>query len=229
MCGRYTLSEAPEVLKLQFHFDTSLNIEPRYNIAPSQLAPVVIKNQSGREISMFQWGLAAKGRPHGPLLNSLINARAESLLDRPSFKEAFLNRRCLVIADGFYEWKTEYKTNQPYRIHLKNNMPFAFAGIWERSQTDNSGAPKPNKFAIITTAAVYSISHIHNRMPVILNPGDYESWLNGNENGLEIIKKSGGHNDLDLHFYKVAPEVGNINNDSRELLKEYDPPQLALF
>ena len=229
MCGRYTLSEAPETLRLQFQFDTSLNIEPRYNIAPSQLAPVVIKNQSGREISMFQWGLAAKGRPHGPLLNSLINARAESLLDRPSFKEAFLNRRCLVIADGFYEWKTEYKTNQPYRIHLKNNMPFAFAGIWERSQTDNSGAPKPNKFAIITTAAVDSISHIHNRMPVILNPRDYESWLNGNENGLEIIKKSGGHNDLDLHFYKVAPEVGNINNDSRELLKEYDPPQLALF
>ena len=229
MCGRYTLSETPEVLKLQFQFDTSLNIEPRYNIAPSQLAPVVINSQSGREVSMFQWGLSAKGRQQEPLLNSLINARGESLLDRPSFKEAFLNRRCLVIADGFYEWKTEYRTKQPYRIHLKNNMPLAFAGIWEKSQADNSGAPQPNKFAIITTAAVFSISHIHNRMPVILNPGDYESWLNGNENGLEIIKKSGRHNDLDLHFYKVPPEVGDINNDSRELLKEYDPPQLALF
>jgi len=227
MCGRYTLSEVPEALKLQFQFDTSLNIEPRYNIAPSQLAPVVIKNESGRKIFMFQWGLAAKGRSQEPPLNSLINARAESLLDRPSFKEAFLNRRCLVIADGFYEWKTEYKTNQPYRIHLKNNMPLAFAGIWEKSQADNSGAPQPNKFAIITTAAVYSISHIHNRMPVILNPGDYENWLNGN--GLEVIKKSGTYNDLDLHFYKVPPEVGNIKNDSRELLKKYDPPQLALF
>ncbi|MFL2919010.1 MAG: SOS response-associated peptidase [Thalassobaculaceae bacterium] len=227
MCGRYTLSEAPEVLKLQFQFDTSLNIEPRYNIAPSQLAPVVIKNQAGRKIFMFQWGLAAKGRQQEPLLNSLINARAESLLDRPSFKEAFLNRRCLVIADGFYEWKTEYKTNQPYRIHLKNNMPIAFAGIWEKSQADNSGAPQPNKFAIITTEAVYSISHIHNRMPVILSPGDYDNWLNGNE--LEVIKKPGTYNDLDLRSYKVPPEVGNIKNDSRELLKEYDPPQLALF
>lgn len=227
MCGRYTLSEPPEALRLQFRFDTSLNIEPRYNIAPSQLAPVVINSQSGRKILMFQWGLSAKGRPQEPLLNSLINARAESLLDRPSFKEAFLKRRCLVIADGFYEWKTEYRTKQPYRIHLKNNMPLAFAGIWEKSQADNSGAPQPNKFAIITTAAVFSISHIHNRMPVILNPGDYENWLNGD--GLEIIKKLGTHKDMDLHFYKVPPEVGNINNDSRELLKEYDPPQLALF
>ena len=188
MCGRYTLSEPPEALRSQFQFDTSLNIEPRYNIAPSQLAPVVINSQSGRKIFMFQWGLAAKGRPQEPLLNSLINARAESLLDRPSFKEAFLNRRCLVIADGFYEWKTEYRTKQPYRIHLKNNMPFAFAGIWEKSQADNSEAPQPNKFAIITTAAVYSISHIHDRMPFILNPGDYENWLTGD--GLEVIKKS---------------------------------------
>mgnify|MGYP001452673119 CR=1 FL=1 len=227
MCGRYTLSEAPEVLKLQFQFDTSLNIEPRYNIAPSQLAPVVINSQSERKTFMFQWGLAAKGRPQEPLLNSLINARAESLLDRPSFREAFLNRRCLVIADGFYEWKTEYKTNQPYRIHLKNNMPLAFAGIWEKSQADNSGAPQPNKFAIITTAAVYSISHIHNRMPVILNPGDYENWLNGN--GLEVITKPGTYNNLDLQFYKVPPEVGDTNNDSRELLKQYEPPQLTLF
>ena len=227
MCGRYTLSEAPEILKLQFQFDTSLNIEPRYNIAPSQLAPVVIKDQSGRKIFMFQWGLTVKGRSQEPLLNSLINARAESLLDRLSFREAFLNRRCLVIADGFYEWKTEYKTNQPYRIHLKNNMPLAFAGIWEKSQVDNSGAPQPNKFAIITTVAVHSISHIHNRMPVILDPDDYESWLNGN--GLEIIKKSSTNNGLDLQFYKVPPEVGNINNDSRELIKEYDPTQLTLF
>ena len=227
MCGRYTLSEAPEALRLQFQFDTSLNIEPRYNIAPSQLAPVVINSQSGRKIFMFQWGLGAKGRPQEPLLNSLINARAESLLDRPSFKEAFLNRRCLVIADGFYEWKTEYTTKQPYRIHLKNNMPLAFAGIWQKNQADNSEARQPNKFAIITTAAVYPISHIHNRMPFILNPGDYENWLNGD--GLEVIKKSSTYSDMDLNFYKVPPEVGNINNDSRELIKEYDPPQLALF
>ena len=227
MCGRYTLSEAPEALRLQFQFDTSLNIEPRYNIAPGQLAPVVINSQSGRQIFMFQWGLVAKGRPQGPRLNSLINARAESLLDKPSFKEAFLKRRCLVIADGFYEWKTEYTTKQPYRIHLKNNMPLAFAGIWEKSQADNSGGPQPNKFAIITTTAVYSVRHIHSRMPVILNPGDYENWLNGD--GLEVIKKLGTYNDMDLYFYKVPPEVGNINNDSRELLKEYDPPQLALF
>ena len=227
MCGRYTLSEAPEVLKLQFQFDTSLNIEPRYNIAPSQLAPVVIKNQSERKIFMFQWGIAAKGRRQEPLSNSLINARAESLLDRSSFKEAFLHRRCLVVADGFYEWKTEYKAKQPYRIHLKNNMPLAFAGIWEKSQTDNNGVVQPNKFAIITTAAVSSISHIHNRMPVILNSGDYENWLNGN--GLEVITKPSTYNDLDLQFYKVPPEVGNINNDSQELLKQYDPPQLTLF
>ena len=227
MCGRYTLSEAPEALRLQFQFDTSLNIEPRYNIAPGQLAPVVINSQSGRKIFMFQWGLAAKGRPQEPLLNSLINARAESLLDRPSFKEAFLNRRCLIIADGFYEWKTEYRTKQPYRIHLKNNMPLAFAGIWEKSQADNSGGPQPNKFAIITTTAVYSVSHIHNRMPFILKPGDYENWLNGD--GLEVIKKSSTDSDMDLSFYKVSPELGNINNDSQELLKEYDPPQLALF
>ena len=227
MCGRYTLSEAPEALRLQFQFDISLNIEPRYNIAPSQLAPVVINSQSRRKIFMFQWGLAAKGRPQEPRLNSLINARAESLLDRPSFKEAFLNRRCLIIADGFYEWKTEYRTKQPYRIHLKNNMPLAFAGIWQKNQADNSEAPQPNKFAIITTAAVYSISHIHNRMPFILKPGDYENWLNGD--GLEVIKKSSTDSDMDLSFYKVSPELGNINNDSQELLKEYDPPQLALF
>ena len=227
MCGRYSISEAPDVLKLEFQFNTFLNIEPRYNIAPSQLAPVVVEEQSRRKLLMLRWGLPPKGKPGEPQLNSLINARAETLLDRPSFKEAFLKRRCLVIADGFYEWKTEYKTNQPYRIHLKNDKPFAFAGIWEESQADNSGKPQPNKFAIITTEAINPISHIHNRMPVILNSGDYEKWLNGN--GLEVLKKSGTQNDLDLQFYKVSPEVGNINNDSRELLKEYYPSQLALF
>ena len=127
MCGRYSISEAPDVLKLEFQFNTLLNIKPRYNIAPGQLAPVVVKEQSRRKLLMLRWGLPPIGKPGEPQLNSSINARAETLLDRPSFKEAFLKRRCLVIADGFYEWKTENKTNQPYRIHLKNDKPFAFA------------------------------------------------------------------------------------------------------
>ena len=149
MCGRYSISEAPDVLKLEFQFNTFLNIEPRYNIAPSQLAPVVVKEQSRRKLYMLRWGLPSKGKPGEPQLNSLINARAETLLERPSFKEAFLKRRCLVIADGFYEWKAECKTNQPYRIHLKNDKPFAFAGIWEERQADNSGKPQMNKLSLI--------------------------------------------------------------------------------
>jgi len=227
MCGRYSLKEAPDVLKSQFQFNTSLNIQPRYNIAPSQLAPIVTKDETNRKLSLLKWGFPSREQTNLSSKNYFINVRAETLLENHSLKKACTNRRCLVLADGFYEWKKEYNKNQPYRIHLANNNAFAFAGLWEEEYLCNSDEAKQKNFAIITTEALPSISHIHKRMPVILKREDYASWLDGDPKlDFPTLKSCTG---LELRSYKVSPMLGNTENDSAALLNKYSDTQLSLF
>ena len=227
MCGRYSLKEAPDVLKSQFQFNTSLNIQPRYNIAPSQLAPIVIQDETNRKLSLLKWGFSSREQTNPSSKNYLINVRAETLLENHSLKKACTNRRCLVLADGFYEWKKEYNKNQPYRIHLANNNVFAFAGLWKEEYLSNSDEGKQTNFAIITAEALPSISHIHKRMPVILKRENYASGLDGDPKlAFPALKSCTG---FDLRSYKVSPMLGNTENDSPALLNKYSDTQLSLF
>ncbi|OLN25738.1 SOS response-associated peptidase [Desulfosporosinus metallidurans] len=178
MCGRFSFAEIIGIVE-RFELDqVQLELWPRYNIAPSQQVPVVIHQNGGNRLFMFRWGLIPYWAKAESIGNKLINARAETLEEKPSFRRSFEQRRCLVLADGFYEWKKEGRIKKPYRITLLDGRPFAFAGLWD-SWLSPTGQTI-NSCAIITTTPNKLMEPIHNRMPVIL-PQDMESvWLDVN-------------------------------------------------
>jgi putative SOS response-associated peptidase YedK len=172
-CAAGSLSERhPHLLAKQFQLDDVADLAPRYNIAPTQDVAVVRLNPSTekRELSMLRWGLIPFWAEDPKVGYSTINARAETVATKPSFREAFKKRRCLVVADGFYEWQRTDGQKQPYLIHLKDNSPFAFAGLWERWR---KGEQAIESCSIIVTEPNAVLEPIHDRMPVILSPEDY--------------------------------------------------------
>jgi putative SOS response-associated peptidase YedK len=174
MCGRYTLAAGADELVEAFEVPPpAFDLEPRYNIAPSQEAVVVAADRRGRRMGLLTWGLVpAWADDPGP---GIINARSESVADKRSFRDAFARRRCLVPADGFYEWKKEGGGKVPYWIHPADGGVMSFAGIWER--WSRPGAEPRHTFAILTTDASEDLAPIHDRMPVVLDPADRERWL----------------------------------------------------
>jgi putative SOS response-associated peptidase YedK len=191
MCGRFTLRTPLSVLIAHFDLDAGADrqltlFEPRYNIAPTQEVMVVrADSRSGRRsAAMLRWGLIpswTKELVSGP---PMINARAETLADKPAFRTAFRSRRCLIPADGFYEWQKPSDggraKKQPYYVHLPDHTPFAFAGLWETWKFKPSADEPPlaiDSCTIVTTAANQTLCSVHDRMPVIVAPGDYAAWL----------------------------------------------------
>jgi putative SOS response-associated peptidase YedK len=177
MCGRFTLTVSPEQLAETFAWlEIPTGIAPRYNIAPSQ--PVaVVANDGQNRLDFFTWGLIPSWAKDPSMGSRMINARAETLVEKPAFRAAFRRRRCLILADGFFEWKQEpgRKSKTPMYIRLKSGRPFAFAGLWE-----NWNAPDGSHIlssTIITTAPNALVQSIHNRMPVILPSAAYPLWL----------------------------------------------------
>jgi putative SOS response-associated peptidase YedK len=188
MCGRYALATDKETFSLTFpNFHVPESLPPRFNISPTQPVPVVANNRA-RDIELFHWGLIpywAKDRVIG---NKMINARAETLAEKPSFKHAFKRRRCLILTDGFYEWQRdpETKTKTPIHIRMKSRRPFAFAGLWE-TWKDEEGAPL-RSCTIITTEPNELMEKVHNRMPVILRGDDYEDWMSPDERTADSLQ-----------------------------------------
>jgi putative SOS response-associated peptidase YedK len=177
MCGRFTLFVDPKDLMQMFPgFDVPAEWVPRYNIAPTQPVAVVANNGQSK-IEFFQWGLIPSWAKDPKIGNRMINARAETLAEKPSFRSAYRRRRCLVLADGFYEWRKEpgRTTKTPMYIRLTSGDPFAFAGLWEawRASDDRTIL----SCTIITTTPNKLVKEIHNRMPVILDPDAYDLWL----------------------------------------------------
>src|SRR5918999_1692231 len=166
MCGRFTLQSAPRV-KLNGVRNSDLPFEARYNIAPTQEVLVIADFGSGLELRKLVWGFVPARSNEGKIF---INVRAETIDIKPSFSEAFRRRRCLVLADGFFEWKRAGKSKQPYYFQLNDQSTFAFAGIWE------SRGPQKT-CAIVTTTANEAMEAIHDRMPLILSPENYQLWL----------------------------------------------------
>ena len=171
MCGRFTL-KTPERIKFDAlnTYDPD-DLVPRYNIAPSQNVLTILERNSEREATFLRWGLIPfwSKEPKG-----FINARAETLEQKPAFSESFQRRRCLIPADGFYEWERNGKISQPYYFQMKDQAPFAFAGIWDRWKSEGSWI---TSCAIVTTTANELLAPIHHRMPVIISPESYDLWL----------------------------------------------------
>jgi putative SOS response-associated peptidase YedK len=178
MCGRFTMATNRAALEERFHAHLSTELAvPTYNAAPSQ-AQLTILNDHPDTIVRAAWGFVPEWADGRPDVKPLINARAETVPTKPFFRDAFRRKRCLVLADGFYEWKRAGQGKVPYRIALKTEEPFAFAGIWSTVH-DAQGAVQPT-FAILTTDANALVSQIHTRMPVILRKQDETAWLDPN-------------------------------------------------
>lgn len=183
MCGRFTLkTPAPMIAEMMGLVDPSPRqldlFEPRYNIAPTQeIAVVRTAEGGGREATPMRWGLVPSWSKELPKSAPLINARSETAAEKPSFRTAMKCRRCLIPADGFYEWSGPKGSKQPYWIHYPDERVYAYAGLWERWNGPEGKGPAIESCTILTTGANEQLSELHDRMPVILAPGDYELWL----------------------------------------------------
>lgn len=177
MCGRFTLTDPDADLAVQFSLPEIPDMQPRYNIAPTQpVAAVRLSPQSqSREMVLLRWGLIPFWAKEPNIGARLINARSETVAEKPAFRAAFRRRRCLVVADGFYEWQKQNGTKQPFYIHLRFLRPFAFAGLWEH--WEGADASVIESCTLLTTQPNNLLQPIHNRMPVILHPKDYDLWL----------------------------------------------------
>ncbi|WP_414579072.1 SOS response-associated peptidase [Anabaena sp. CCY 9402-a] len=177
MCGRFTLTQTAEALAEIFHVQSVQNLAAQYNIAPTQMVVTVLHNHevNQRELQQLRWGLIPSWAKDSSIGSKLINARSETVAEKPSFRSAFKHRRCLVVADGFYEWQKQQGTKQPFYFRLRDEQPFGFAGLWEK--WCSPGQEEIISCTILTTAANELLQPIHDRMPVILDPKDYDLWL----------------------------------------------------
>ncbi len=177
MCGRYNLITDAEALIDFFEIEQTLfnHSGPRYNIAPGQDVPVIRRTAQGRELIAARWGLVPHWSKESKPGYSTINARAESVADKPAYRDPFRHKRCLIPASGFYEWKQEGGQKTPWHIHLPDSEMFAFAGLWDHWNKAGEGF---DSCTIIVTTANETMRSIHDRMPVILNKAQYNTWLN---------------------------------------------------
>ncbi len=177
MCGRYTLKTTPELLAEQYDIQSLPPLQARYNIAPGQQVLAVRISPEGlhREGGLFLWGLIPSWAKDHRLGNRTINARAETVGQKPSFRGPFRHRRCLVVADGFYEWQREGRAKQPFYFRMKDGGPFGFAGLWDRWQGPDGATVE--SCTLLTTEPNALLGPIHHRMPVIIDPQHYADWL----------------------------------------------------
>ncbi len=230
MCGRYSLTTPMEAVRQVFDFPERPNLPVRVNIAPSQEVAAVRlgegEDDAGRHLVALRWGLIPSWAPPGAkepgIGNRMINARAETIAEKPAFRAAFRRRRCLILADGFYEWKTEQGRKQPYRITLKDGAPFAFAGLWERWEgSGGDGAPGIGAIescTIVTTEANERLRAIHHRMPVILAPEAHDLWLDPAAPGAQAQALLRPAPAEWFTAYRVSPKINSPANDDPALI-----------
>ena len=211
MCGRYALHTQPEVAALAFGLSQVPAYAPRYNIAPTAKVLVVRAPEGAlgvrdREAALVRWGLVPRWAKDPSIGAKMNNARAETVAEKPSFREAYRKRRCLIPANGFFEWKSEGGRKQPYYVFPASGELFAFAGLWEQWKDLQT-------CAIITTAANQPMAAVHERMPVIVAAGDYGSWLGGADGLLRPCPAAA------IEIRKVGRAVNSARNDSPALLE----------
>lgn len=227
MCGRFTLRAAPSVIAEQFALFDCPPFSPRFNIAPTQAVPVVRLKPGGdgqapqREIAWLRWGLIPSWADDPAIGHRMINARAETVADKPAYRAAFRRRRCLVVADGFYEWQRRGKQKQPYFLHIDDERPFGFAGLWESWEgADHSHV---ESCTILTTEPNAVMEPIHNRMPVILAPDDYDTWLQPEEaDRRQLLGLLGPYEGNSLRATPISTWVNNPKHDDPRCVEPVD-------
>lgn len=216
MCGRFTLKK-PERIRLPNYYSDFPVLKPRYNIAPSQDVVTVVQRGSSPEAAFLQWGLIPSWSKEA---KGIINARVETIEDKPSFNDSFKNRRCLILADGFYEWERHGKISQPYYFQMKDGAPFAFAGIWDRWR-DNGRTI--DSCAIITTTANELLATIHHRMPVILESESYGLWLSEDSRSADLKDLLAPYPADAMTSHPVSYDVNDAKLDDERMVLPAEP------
>lgn len=235
MCGRFTLASDAEMLQQTF-FDVEMpmNLSPRYNISPTQDVTVIPNTEThpeGRQIERFHWGLIPSWAKDSQIGNRMINARSETLAEKPSFRNAYKRRRCLILADGYYEWQKipGERVKQPVYIRLKSQKPFALAGLWETWQTEGMDEPL-RSCTIITCPPNAVLAEIHHRMPVILPQDAYAEWLVPDERSADALQSLlTPYLDEEMEAYPVSRFVNRPMNDSPQCIAPSEANAPLLF
>jgi len=226
MCGRYRLSRRKQVIEEYFGsapWDDDWN--PRFNVAPTQQIPVIRQSPKEpiRELSLMRWGLIPSWARDQSVAARTINARSETAATKPAFRDALKSRRCLIPADGFYEWKRDGKTKQPYCFEVNDGELFAFAGLWDRWKEPSGGWVKT--CSILTTTPNAVASAIHDRMPLILRKDDYDLWLDPGMQNVVAISELLRRFDARMKCYPVSTRINHAANDDEECSRPVEPVQ----
>ncbi len=214
MCARYVFFSGRSFGD-EFGVVAVPDLQPRYNIAPTQIVPAVIQTEKSREVMLFQWGLVPSWAKDPTIGSRLINAKAETLAEKPAFRTAFKRRRCLIPADGFYEWKGEKGAKQPFFISCKHH-PFAFAGLWEYWEGVEGVL---QTCTIITTNANGLVQEVHDRMPVILAPDEYDIWMDHAIAPARLEPLLDPFPEKEMTMHPVGKMVGNPRVDDPSLIE----------
>jgi len=215
MCGRFAFYSPAEATAALFGARGEIDLAPRYNIAPTQFVAAVRRDDDGNaELTSFRWGLVPSWAKDPSIGNRMINARAETVAEKPSFRSAYRSRRCLILADGFYEWHTEDGVKVPYFISQASGEPFAFAGLWEGWQSKQTGESLRTT-TIVTTEANEYLSQLHHRMPLVLDPARAARWLDGD---MQLVEQAVAESPR-FRAWPVDRKVNNARNESPDLIE----------
>lgn len=231
MCGRFVSATPPDQVAAYFGTEApAALLEPSYNVAPTNDIYAVLSDGTTRHLDAFHWGLVPLWAKDPKIGSKMINARAETLAEKSAYKSAFKRRRCLIPADGFYEWRKDpdapaKATKQPFYIHRPDGEPYAFAGLWEVWRGPNKDQEPLRSCTIITTAPNDAMAEIHDRMPVILPPSAWDTWLDRDVDDLDLLGKllvPCAPQITTMHM--VSTEVNNVRNKGEQLIEEAPPP-----
>lgn len=218
MCGRFTQRADAKALAKAFGVAEVPEVEARYNVAPTQDILGVYVSPDGREAKLFRWGLIPSWAKDSSIGARLINARSETVAEKPAFRRAFKQSRCVIPADGFYEWRKTDGKKQPFFFRMRDERPFGFAGLWER--WEGEGSRPVNSCAILTTGANEVLRPVHDRMPVILHPEDYELWLDADARKLDLVKEVlRPYPPEDMVGYSVSVLINSPRNQGAQLVE----------
>ena len=230
MCGRKTLTRDLQSIIEELAIDEYLDdgFEPSYNIAPTQFSPVLIGKDDSRVLKKMKWGLIPNWSKDEAIGSKMINARSESLLEKPSFQNLVHQNRCVVITDGYFEWKKGNEGSQPFYISHPKKKLLPMAGLWTTWESSSSGMI--SSYTVITTIPQKAIAHIHNRMPVILNPIAIDEWIQCEKNTPDIAMANLVPYAGNLSFYPVSTFMNSPKNNSKECIRStQDSKTLDLF
>jgi putative SOS response-associated peptidase YedK len=216
MCGRYAITSAPEAIRRLFGYDEQPNFPPRYNVAPTQPVPIVRMMEGKRRFALVRWGFIPSWVKDPRTFSLLINARGESLGDKPAFRAAMRYRRCLFPADGFYDWRRAGERVTPYYVRLKAGGPMALAGLWENWMGPHG--EEMETAVIVTTRANRLLAPIHPRMPVIVPPEAFDLWLDARVEAATAAALIAPAPEDMLEMHEVSPAVNSAANDTPDLI-----------